>query len=106
MSIVPIFNFHGVKPIPDAYCNMTFSEKWIRPFPGLLRAFQMNQNLYTTQWDDTKSPECTIIPHLADICFNIHKFILKQAKNLYKLKCPQGVGLGLSERLNLGAVYR
>ena len=100
------FHFHGLNTSPDANCNITYINEWIQPLYALSRAFQMSQILYTTQWGDTKSPDITLIPHLADICFYMAKFILTQVNNLYKLKCPQGVGLGWFGRVNLGLILR
>ncbi len=59
---------------------------------------------YILQWSTPKGLESSLIPQLADIGFNMIKFIFGQAIYTYKLKCPRGVGLGSFKRLNLGAI--
>ncbi len=78
------FHFHCLETSPDPCYNLTYNKEWIRPLSDLSRAFQMYQILHTAQWSGTKSAEITLIPHPADFSFNVTKFILKQANNLYK----------------------
>ena len=54
----------------------------------------MFQILYRTLWTNSKSPDFTLIHHLADISFNMIKYMLGQVVKVYKLKCPPPGGLG------------
>ncbi len=50
--------------------NILENIEWIWPISGPNRAFQMYQILYRTLWANHTIPECTMIPPVAEFCFN------------------------------------